>query len=355
MYYKQIVLFASVVFILLGIAGCGSGDSDSSEDPGETAGPVLIIDPPEVFEPTPVLINDVRIDTWMYQIQALDDNSKIDTLAVTDYDMIVVEPGHNFIGFSYDTAYLVNQLKSKSNGDERILLAYVDIGEAEDYRTYWQSDWIAPTENAQGSPSFLVTIDPDGWTGNYPVAYWQNAWKNIWLGADGIVAELANAGFHGIYLDWVEAYDDDTVRDYAQQQGVVPEEEMMLFIEEIGAAGRAIRADFIVIAQNAPYLIDYDPVRYAKMIDAIAFEDTWFYGEGDAEWTDTNAGDLFGGERHSNEYSTASRITQSHIYIDFGVPVFTVDYCISESNANLTYMNSRREGFCSFSYPRLSF
>ncbi|PKG82880.1 glycoside hydrolase, end-alpha-1,4-polygalactosaminidase [Colwellia sp. 75C3] len=342
MYHKIIALFGSVVFLVLGITACGS---DSSDDPGVTVDPVEIVAPDDIVEPISVLINDVSIDTWMYQIQGLDDNTKIDTLAVTDYDMIVVEPGHNFIGFSYDTDYLVNQLESKSNGDERILLAYVDIGEAEDYRTYWQSDWVAPTENAPGSPSFLVTIDPDGWTGNYPVAYWQNEWKDIWLGPDGIVAELANAGFHGIYLDWVEAYDDDTVRAYAQEEGVNPEEEMMLFIEEIGAAGRAIRSDFIVIAQNAPYLLDHDPVRYAAMIDAIALEDTWFYGEGDAEWGDSNAGDLSGGERHNDEYSTASRITQNHVYLDFGVPVFTVDYCISESNANMTYGNSRREGF----------
>lgn len=293
----------------------------------------------------PVILNGVSIDSWMYQIQGLDENAKIDSLAVTDYDMLVVEPGNDFIDFSYDTDYLVKRLERKLNGDDRILLAYADIGQASDYRSYWQSDWIAPTKNKRGSPSFLITTDPDGWVGNYPVAYWQSEWKEIWLKPDGIVAKLAKAGFHGIYLDWVEAYDDDAVRDVALLQGVSPENEMMLFIEQIGAAGRAIRPDFIVIAQNAPYLINHNPARYVAMIDGIATEDTWFFGEGDAEWDDANAGDLTGGERHYEEYSTTNRISQNQIYLSLGVPVFTVDYCISEKNANLTYSNSRRAGF----------
>jgi len=141
---------------------------------------------------------------------------------------------------------------------------------------------VAPTTTSAGFPSFLVTIDPDGWSGNYPVAYWDSRWKALWLGENGITAELARMGFDGIYLDWIEAYDDELVNAAALAQGVDGKTEMIQFIAELGAAGRAITSDFLVLPQNAPYLIEHSPEQYSTIIDALAVEDTWFHGAGDA-------------------------------------------------------------------------
>lgn len=294
---------------------------------------------------TSTVLNGVEVSTFMYQIQHLDDNSEIDELAVTDYDMLIVEPGFNFSESPYDINYLVDNLKIKSNGDKRILLAYIDIGQAEDYRTYWESSWIAPTANIAGFPDFLVTIDPDGWTGNYPVAYWDTLWQNIWLKDDGLIDQIATFGFDGVYLDWVEAYDDDHVREYANTKGKNTENEMLSFIEGIKAKGKTVNSNFLVVAQNAPYLLDANPDLYATIIDALATEDTWFYGEGDSEWDDSEAGDLRGGERHEGDYSTKNRIIQNEKYLDLGIPVFTVDYCLSARNAKSAYKKSRKHGF----------
>ncbi len=299
----------------------------------------------ENISKTSTVLNGIEISTWMYQIQWLDDKIAIDELDNTPYDLLVVEPGHNFTTDVYDTDYLVSSLKQKPNGDKRLLLAYIDIGQAEDYRTYWQSSWVAPTETSIGSPRFLLTIDPDGWSGNYPVAYWHLEWQNIWLGTDGIIEKLANYGFDGVYLDWVEGYDDDKVRDAALAQGRNTENEMMLFMERIKESGRSINPNFLIVPQNAPYLIDADQSRYVSVIDALATEDTWFYGEGDVPWEHSDAGDLTGGERHADDYSTANRIAQNKKYLALGVPVFSVDYCISESNANQTYINAYESGF----------
>jgi cysteinyl-tRNA synthetase len=117
---------------------------------------------------------------------------------------------------------------------------------------------------------------------------------------------------------------------------------MMRFVEELGAAGRAIRPGFLVVAQNAPYLLDADPDRYAAAIDALAVEDTWFHGAGDAEWDDPDAGDLH--VRHDDAWSTAARLDQYAVYERCGLPVFTVDYCISETNAALVYRQARARG-----------
>ena len=282
------------------------------------------------------------VETWMYQIQDLDAPGAVDALAATSYDMLVLEPGHNFLGWSYDTADMIERLAEKPSGDRRLLLAYVDVGQAEDYRDYWRPDWQAPTEDAGGWPTFLVTIDPDGWSGNYPVAYWDPGWQTLWLGADGIVAELAQFGFDGVYLDWIEAHDDDAVRAAAERAGVDPDLAMIAFIEAIGAAGRAVDPGFLVVPQNAPYLIDAAPARYAAAIDALAVEDTWFHGEGDADWDDPAAGDLR--DRHFDDYRTEARLRQIGRYQAFGLPVFSVDYAIDLDNVDLVYREAARHG-----------
>jgi|GEM_PF-2581854 len=281
--------------------------------------------------------------SWMYQIQNLDDDKAIQNLAETKYPMLVIEPGHNFLDFSYNTTEIVSKLKDNPDGGtERLLLAYIDIGQAEDYRDYWQSDWTAPTASQRGNPDFMLTIDPDGWSGNYPVAYWRQEWKELWLGDNGIIVELAKLGFDGVYLDWVEAYDDDTVRIVAEEENVNPEVEMIKFIEEIKQSGQTIISDFLVISQNAPYLIDTDKSRYLATIDALAVEDTWFHGAGDANWDDPDAGDLH--QRHDGEWSTTNRLKQYKQYQRSGLPVFSVDYCISTQNAEQVYNDAAKEG-----------
>ena len=119
----------------------------------------------------------------------------------------------------------------------------------------------------------------------------------------------------------------------------------MEFIESIKNTGKSINPHFLVIAQNAPYLIDTNPTRYTSIIDGVSMEDTWYYGEGDADWNSSKAGDLHGGERHSDDYSTKNRIKQYKKYLQYKIPVFTVDYCISQDNAKDVYDDSRSNGF----------
>lgn len=280
--------------------------------------------------------------TWMYQLQGLDEDGAVDALAASPYPLLVLEPGQNFSEYAYDTTAMVKALRHHPAGGERLLLAYVDIGQAEDYRDYWASDWTAPTATEPGSPDFLVSVDPDGWSGNYPVAFWRDEWKALWLGHDGIVAQLAQLGFDGIYLDWVEAYDDDAVRRVALKDGLDAETEMIRFIEQLGEAGREVLPDFLVVPQNAPYLLDTDPERYLRAIDALAVEDTWFHGAGDAGWNDPQAGDLR--QRHEDDWATGARLSQYERYQRAGIPVFSVDYCISESNAGQVYRDARAAG-----------
>jgi cysteinyl-tRNA synthetase len=242
----------------------------------------------------------------------------------------------------FDTRGMVRTLQTRPDGSRRLVVAYVDIGEAEDYRVYWQDDWRPPTSDEPGDPDFIVTADPDGWSGNYPVAFWDPRWQRLWLGASGLVASLARDGFDGVYLDWVEAYDDETVAEVAEEQGVDPAGEMIQFIGDIRQAGQSVIPDFLVIAQNAPYLLDEDPDAYSQVIDALAVEDTWFSGEGDADWDDPEGGDQ--PNTDPEEWSTAGRLQQYRKYLARGLPVFSVDYCLKQSNADFVYQQARQSG-----------
>ena len=284
-------------------------------------------------------LGGVDISTWMYQIQNIDDSS-IDILASSSYDMLVLEAGFNFKDKedTFNTPKMMSALSKKPNGDKRLLIAYIDIGQAEDYRDYWGDDWIAPTQISSGYPDFLITIDPDGWSGNYPLAYWDSRWKDIWLGKDGIIEKLVNYGFDGVYLDWIEAYDDENILKYAKSQNISTKDEMIDFIKEIKERGEELNPNFVVIAQNAPYLLDHNPTKYASVIDAIGEEDTWFYGEADVSWNDPKAGDLISEERQD-------KIAQYKKYLKLNIPVFTIDYCISKDNANRVYREANQNGF----------
>ena len=60
----------------------------------------------------------------------------------------------------------LTQIRTKANGGTRLLISYMSIGEAEDYRYYWGNNW------KPGSPDWIVAENPN-WKGNYKVAYWE--------------------------------------------------------------------------------------------------------------------------------------------------------------------------------------
>jgi len=63
----------------------------------------------------------------------------IAAIAATNHDLIITDL--YFQGTEELTSDDINSLKTKQNGGTRLVIAYMSIGEAENYRTYWQSDW----------------------------------------------------------------------------------------------------------------------------------------------------------------------------------------------------------------------
>jgi len=80
-------------------------------------------------------------------------------------------------------------------------LAYISIGEAENYRYYWQSQWN------NDPPIWLDEENPD-WHGNFKVRYWEPEWQNIIYGNNqSYLKKVLDAGFDGAYLDIIDAFE----------------------------------------------------------------------------------------------------------------------------------------------------
>lgn len=119
-------------------------------------------------------------------------------LGNTDHDMLIIDLYYEDTELSLAE---VTALKTKNGGGSRLVIAYMSIGEAEDYRYYWDPAWET------SPPEWLAGENPD-WEGNYLVRYWYRQWQDIIFGNDdSYLKKILDAGFDGVYLDIIEAYE----------------------------------------------------------------------------------------------------------------------------------------------------
>src|SRR5258708_6329502 len=92
-----------------------------------------------------VLLQNAK--TWMYQLQGLERPGAIEALAKSNYPLLVLEPTRTIKGNeNFDTSGMIRKLRTLPDGKRRLLLAYICVGEAEEYRVYWEKSWKKPTE-----------------------------------------------------------------------------------------------------------------------------------------------------------------------------------------------------------------
>jgi uncharacterized protein (TIGR01370 family) len=195
----------------------------------------------------------------------------VNQIGASAYDMAVIDDIATLSwNRSLDVRPMVSYLKAKPDGGRRLVISYLNIGQAEDYRTYFPEIWKTHP------PSWLIGADPEGWEGNFPVAYWHPEWQEILLGPYGLVQQIAREGFDGVYLDWVAGYHDEAVQRRAAADGVDPRVEMIRLLMRLGAAARQINPDFLLIPQNVSDLVDVPEVL--QVIDGLSQEAIWFDG-----------------------------------------------------------------------------
>ena len=217
---------------------CGGddGDDDDSGDDDDDSGPSGDLD---------------GADSWLYQLQELDPEA----VGSSNFDVVVSD--YSETGEADGEFSTADVAEMKRGG--RVALCYVSIGEAENYRWYWNDDWETDP------PDWLDDPNPN-WPNNYKVRYWDPDWQQIvfdWL--DVVVGQ----GFDGAYLDIIDGY------EYWWDKGVEDADERMIeFVRAIRSHTRSQNSDFLIFPQNGSDLVW--EADYIDLIDGIGAEDTWF-------------------------------------------------------------------------------
>jgi len=123
----------------------------------------------------------------------------IEAIEGTNYDLLITDLFfHDGTSFTQED---VERLRAKENGGTRMLLCYISIGEAEDYRYYWHPDWNS------SRPEWMSQENPF-WEGNYHIQYWNESWKEIIYGDEhSYIARIMESGFDGAYLDCIDGFE----------------------------------------------------------------------------------------------------------------------------------------------------
>lgn len=121
------------------------------------------------------------------------------SLSQTDYDILIIDAFFN--DGTLFTKEDISRLKVKANGGKRLVVSYMSIGEAEDYRFYWDLNWEFE------APEWLDE-ENTRWKGNYKVKYWHKDWQDLIVSSQNSYLNLIlDAGFDGVYMDIVDAFE----------------------------------------------------------------------------------------------------------------------------------------------------
>jgi cysteinyl-tRNA synthetase, unknown class len=249
------------------------------------------------------------------------DGPNLTAIAATHFELAVID--YSADGSAAGEFTLAQIANLQTAGCPRKVLAYLSIGEAEDYRWYWQDGWMV------GNPAWIVAENPN-WPGNYKVAYWHPAWQAIIFDyLDKLIAQ----GFDGIYLDIVDAYESDYAAGH--------EQDMVDFVIALANYGRTHSAagqSFATFPQNAPELAAHP--EYLAAINGIGKEETYYYATNDpttpAERQETEA------------WLDIYRAQSGHAGPDGVGLVLTIDYATQPAYIADAYNSAAAKGYVEY-------
>lgn len=275
-------------------------------------------------------VNSAR--SWGYQLAGLN----IDEAARAPYDLLVVDATTGLGADRHFRPEEVARLKRKPDGGARVVVSYLSVGEAEDYRP----DYFTPEYLTEDAPDWLGHENPQ-WKGNRIIRFCQEGWQRTILGDDdgrnvynsiepSPLYRLIELGFDGIYLDRVDVYSE------VKKDCPDAERRMVDFIARLARHARKANPNFIVILQNAEELVQHR--KMMDTIDAIAKEDL-FYG---ADY----------GQRLNDAGTIRSSLSHLKAVRAAGRPVFVVDYLTGRDARADAKRRIIEQGFIPYIGPR---
>ncbi len=195
--------------------------------------------------------------TWGYQLRNLEVEPR-KAIANSPYDLVVTDfargEDRKEIPLTKDE---VSAMQTRPDGSKRLVIAYLSIGETENYRYYWKKEWD------KQRPSWMGKENKE-WKANYLAKYWEPEWQKIIYGSpEAYVDRVLAAGFDGFYFDRVDAY--YFFGDNEEARG-----KMANFVVKLANYARSKKPDVAIMVQNAEELLDRK--EYVAAIDGIAKE-----------------------------------------------------------------------------------
>ncbi len=195
----------------------------------------------------------------------------------------------------------------------KIVVAYLSIGEAEEYRYYWDPD-----------ASYLLEENPD-WAGNWYVDFSSREWQSLII--DDYIPRIRAKGFDGLYLDTLETY------HLEDRYPACSQEHMTAFVENISTAYRS--PSFYLIAQNGLEIA----ADIAPSVDGVGVEETYCR----AVYV-TILGQHVNGIPQRPVVTGAHEETMDWLR-DQGKLVLTLDYAVLRFQVTRCYQRSREQGY----------
>jgi cysteinyl-tRNA synthetase, unknown class len=269
------------------------------------AGSVRAADPDPRAEAAKTL---AAVRRFGYQLQKLDVKEAVASPA----DLLVIDPERDGGRLSAED---VGRLRTRPDGKKRLVLAYLSIGEAEDYRPYWRPEW------KKEPPAWLGPANPD-WKGNFKVRYWDDAWQGLILGKeDSPLDRVVADGYDGVYLDIVDGFEFWEGKGVKDARG-----NMVAWVERLAGHARKTRPGFLVVPQNGEALAREK--GYLDLVDAIGREDVYFNGE-----------------KRQKASEAAEVEADLKRFREAGKAVFVVEYCKKEKDRDEVYERAARAGY----------
>ena len=254
----------------------------------------------------------LAVKSWHYQLDKLE----VETAAKLDANMLVIDYAR--LGGKVPlTREDVATLKTRADGRKRLVISYLSIGEAEEFRWYWKPEWKT------AKPDWLVE-ENCAWPRAWMVRYWQQGWKDvIYAAPDAYLRRIIDAGFDGVYLDRVDMHEHTGDLNPASKAAMID------FVAALAETARKIKPGFLIIPQNGEDMLD--DRRYRRVIDAVAKEELLNSSTGTGQRNDAKA--IAAATRHLKLLSWDYK------------PVFPVEYLLTAKAIAKTRDEIRGLGF----------
>ena len=270
--------------------------------------------------PSPAAVPDwTALRSFAIQLQ----NGAPRELAASPFQMIVMDVNRDGTD---ETSYQrsdIDEIRAGGPGGPKVVLAYLSVGEAENYRSYWQKAWNAHP------PEWMGPENPE-WKGNFKVRFWEPPWQQL---MEKAVDHLIDLGYDGAFLDVVDAGEFWADEDRGTARHASAERDMVDFVKSLAAYAHKRNPHFGLFPNGGENLGRFDD--YVAAVTGLFREDIWYDGN-----HLNSASDLDDTLRALKRFSAAKK------------PIFAIDYVTKPALIDDFYAKAHQAGMVPYATVR---